>query len=539
MDWKEKGKKMSKESKKIDGESKDNKSDHKIDETAQSDDLPQKRIGKPIVVKADAYKTIILYASRYANQAIKPEEWKEIYGVLIGSTTEELVMVEQAEALTFGHATDVQLDERHYGFIEGIENKLYQEGEGRFIVGWFHSHPGLNLFFSYIDIINQLGFQQNNPDFCGLVFDHTLLGKKKQEKIGDNLLTKYDTGFEIYRLNDTNLDINAPDYDNNYHKIDYIVDGLNKYFFANVLSELSVLVTEGKPLQSAYGEKVKPHKNNPVHPGLNNNKGDNIPSLFQDLEEGPNPEFLTKIPMNDEIAFDVNEFSYNEEKIKKKQKEIKIKEEAEQLIYEGNQAFKNRDAFSGIEKYRNGIGKYRQLKDFERVLDLLRIVSQQCISNEHLIFAEEFANTLYTLAQDHDQVFYMGIANYILGYLLLKKGENDFLEDGLNKIQDAAINFEKVGDFAGAGMCFNKIGTIYHSRLNKIDNSCLFYRAAIENYNKAILKIHPLRTMVNNSELKNKIVELRDIVNDLIPNLSNSELKNKIINDLKNLNYNF
>ena len=539
MDRKEKGKKMSKELKKIDEESKDDKSDNQIDETAQFDDLPQEKIGKPVVVKADAYKTIILYASRYANQAIKPEEWKEIYGVLIGSTTDELVMVEEAEALTFGHATDVQLDERHYGFIEGIENKLYEEGKGRFIVGWFHSHPGLNLFFSYIDIINQLGFQQNNPDFCGLVFDHTLLGKKSQEKIGNNLLTKYDTGFEIYRLKDTNMDINAPDYDNNYHKIDYIVDGLNKYFFANVLSELSVLVTEGKPLQSAYGEKIEPNKNNLVHSELNYDKDDNILSLFPDLEEGSNPEFLTKIPMNDEIAFNVNEFSYNEEKIKKKQKEIKVKEEAEQLIYEGNQAFKNRDSFSGIEKYRSGIKNYRQLKDFERVLELLRIVSQQCISNEHLIFAEEFAKNLYTLAKNHDQIFYLGIANYILGYLLLKMGENSVLEDGLNKIQNAAINFEKVGDFTGAGMCFNKIGTIYHSRLNKIDNACLFYRAAIENYNKAILKIHPLRPMVNNFELKNKIIELRDIINDLLPNLSNSELKNKIITDLKNLNYNF
>ena len=541
MDNKEKGKKMSKELKKNDEEPEDDKSDEKTEDTLQSDDLPQERIGKPVVVKADAYKTIILYASRYANQAIKPEEWKEIYGVLIGSTTEELVIVEHAEALTFGHATDVQLDARHYGFIEGIENKLYQEGEGRYIVGWFHSHPGLNLFFSYIDILNQLGFQQNNPDFCGLVFDHTLLGKKKQEKIGDNLLTKYDTGFEIYRLKDINMDINSPDYDNNYHKIDYIVDGLNKFFFANVLSELSILVTEGKPLQTAYGEKAEPNINNSVHSELNYDKDENIPSLFPDLDEGPNPEFLTKIPMNDEIAFNVNEFSYGEEKVKKHQKEIKIKEQAEQLIYEGNQAFKNRDAFSGIDKYRSGIGKYRQLKDFERVLDLLRIVSQQCISNEHLIFAEEFANNLYMLAKDHGKIFYLGVANYILGYLLLKKRENNFLEDGLNKIQDAAINFEREGDFAGAGMCFNKIGTIYHSRLNKIENACLFYRAAIENYNKAIIKIHPLRTSfwTKQNVLIQKIVELRDIINDLIPNLSNSELKNKIINDLKNLNYNF
>ena len=125
--------------------------------------------------------------------------------------------------------------------------------------------------------------------------------------------------------------------------------------------------------------------------------------------------------------------------------------------------------------------------------------------------------------------------------MLLKKGEVNVLEEGLKKIQEAAIIFEKEGDFAGAGMCFNKIGTIYQSRLNKVDNACLFYRAAIENYNQAILKIHPLRTSFWNKPelLIQKIVELRDIVDDLIPNLNNSELGSKISADLRNLHYNF
>ncbi|MHA2325923.1 MAG: hypothetical protein ACXACB_11015 [Promethearchaeota archaeon] len=506
----------------------------KKEEDFQSNDLQNNKIGKPVVIKADAYKTIILYASRYANQAIKSEEWKEIYGVLIGSATEDLVLVEQAEALTFGHATDVQLDERHYGFIEGIENKLYQDKKGRYIIGWFHSHPGLGLFFSYIDLINQLGFQGKNDDAIGLVFDHTLLGKKKQEKIGENILTKYDTGFEIYRLTDVNLDINAPDYDNNYHKVDYIVDGLNKYFFANVLSELSALVTEGKPLQSAYGEESKQNPNKQESIKENSHSSEYIPSLFPDLGENSNNEFLTEIPMSEEIAFNVDDFYYSETETKKKQKESKIIEEAEQIIYEGNLAFENKDSFSGIEKY-------RELKDLKKVLDLLRIVAQKCISNEHLILAEEFAEDLLKLATKQNQLFYIGVANYIKGYLLLKRGDNEVLEVGLNKIQEAAINFEKVEDFAGAGMCFNKIGTIYQSRLNKIENACLFYRAAIENYNKAILILHPLRTSFWNKPdlLIQRIVELRDVLEDLIPNIDNLGIKNKILEDLKKLHFNF
>jgi len=494
------------------------------------------KISKPVVIRADAYKTIILYASRYANKSIPKEEWKEIYGILIGKADKELVYVESAEALTFGHATDVQLDERHYGFIEEIEKKHIKEGKGHYMVGWFHSHPGLNLFFSYIDLINQLGFQQTNDDFCGLVFDHTLLGQKKEEIVksedgSEHAMTKYDTGFEIYRITDVNMDINDPNYDNNYHKVDYIVDGLNKYFFANVLSELSALVTEGKPLQSAYKEEFAKEGKNQT------------PSKPESVETSKfsNQDILTEIPMTEDISFGVDDFFYGEIEAKKKQKEIKIKEIAEQLIYKGNQAFENKDSFTGIEKFREGIEKYKEIKDFERVLELLRIISQKCISNEHLIFAGEFADDLHKLANKNNNRFYLGVVYYTKGYLLLKKGDNEVLEEALNKIQEAAVNFEKEDDFAGAGMCFNKIGSIYQSRLGKFENACLFYRAAIENFNKAILKMHPLRTdFWNKPELLiQKIVELRDIVEELLPYLENIELRNKITKDLKNIHYNF
>ncbi|MHA2119826.1 MAG: hypothetical protein ACW990_01340 [Promethearchaeota archaeon] len=514
------------------GERKQGKTEIKIEDKKSHEELKEIKIGKPIIIRAEAYKTIILYASRYANRSIQPENWKEIYGILIGYSDEELVYIERAEALTFGHATDVQLDQKHYIFIDEIQRKLDTEGKEYYIVGWFHTHPGLNLFFSYIDLVNQLGFQQNNPDFCGLVFDHTLLGKKKLEKVEgtEHSITKYETGFEIYRITDVNLDINDPKYDNNYHKVDYIIDGLNKYFFANVLSELSALVTEGKPLQTAYGEKLRQEIE------INGKQ-----SSKNNLDNPSDANFLTEIPMDEEITFNVDYFRQEEFDKDKVKKEFQLKEDAEYLIYEGNLAFTNKDAFTGIEKYRQGISNYKKLKDFERVMDLLRTLAQKCISNDHLVFAREFAEELHKLTKKQKNLFYLGVANYIFGYLLLKSGEIDFLEKGLNDIQEAAVNFENVEDFAGAGMCFNKIGTIYHSRLNRIENACLFYRAAIENYNKAILKMHPLRSSFWNKPdmLIQKIVELRDILDELLPKINNVEIKKKITKDLKNLNYNF
>ncbi|MFX0012104.1 MAG: hypothetical protein ACFE9R_17455, partial [Candidatus Hermodarchaeota archaeon] len=157
-------------------------------------------ISKPVILKADAYKTIILYAGRYANTSIPPENWKEIYGLLIGYYDDNFLYVERAIPMTYGHDTDVEFSETDYGDVEKIHEELDTEGKGYFIIGWFHSHPGLTLFFSYIDLVNQLGFQGKFNDAIGLVFDHTLLGKKKEEKIGDNVLTSNDTGFEIYRL---------------------------------------------------------------------------------------------------------------------------------------------------------------------------------------------------------------------------------------------------------------------------------------------------------------------------------------------------
>ncbi|MHA1704330.1 MAG: Rgg family transcriptional regulator, partial [Promethearchaeota archaeon] len=414
----------------------------------------------------------------------------------------------------------------HYIFIDEIEQQLYEENNGHFVVGWFHSHPGLTLFFSYVDLINQLGFQGKFKDAIGLVFDHTLLGKKKEEKIGENVLTKYSTGFEIYRLTDVNMNPNSAEYDKNYNKVDYIVDGLNKYFFANVLSELSALVAVGKPLQSAYGEK---HKNKFVQD-----------EMTSEIDTRPDIEALVDIPMKNEVSFDLNNLFWDESSQSKTRIEEDI-ERAEQLIYEGNSAFQQRDPFTGVEKYRQGIKIYKKEGDVDRIQDLLRNLTKLCISNNHLVLAEEFATDLINLAEKQDNSFYKAVANYILGYILLKQGKNDVLKLALSKIRDAAILFENIGDYAGAGMCFNKIGTMYHTRLENYDSACLFYRESIENYNKAVIHNHPLRKSLWSKPelLKEKIIELRDILEELLPSVSHDSLRQKITEDLRSIIYNF
>ncbi len=506
---------------------------------------------KAVVIEAEAYKTIILYASRYANQSIPKENWKEIYGVLIGHMDEDIVYVERAEALTYGHATDVQLNDKHLAFIAEIEDELYREAKHQFIVGWFHSHPGLGLFYSYVDLINHIGFQGKNPDAIGLVFDHTLLGKKKLEKVEgtDHKITKYDTGFEIYRMNDVNMDINVPEFDENYHEVDYIVKGLNKFFFANVLSELSSLVSAGKPLQAAYRENISLESN---YSGEQNIGKENetlqqneFSSQSQEVkDESVSTEFndfqLENIPMDDDIAFNGDELFYGAKRNQIPQTPNK-EEEAEQLIYEGNQAFQNDDVFQGVEKYRRAIKKFEDLKRYDRILETLKNVAEECISSDHVILADEFAEKLLKIAEQHNKLFYKGEGYYLMGYLFLKQGKLEKIRDALNKIQVAAVIFNDIHDYVGAALCFHKIGSIYHSRLNNLELSVIFYREALENYNNAIVKSHPLRkTLWSRKEiLIQKVLDIEANIEELLPKVMNIEIKKKIREELNSINYNF
>ncbi|MEJ2251881.1 MAG: hypothetical protein P8Y97_19760 [Candidatus Lokiarchaeota archaeon] len=513
------------------------------DKKLKREESKQSKEEKPVLLKAEAYKTIILYASRYANKSIPKEEWKEIYGVLIGYIDQDFVHIEKAEALTFGHATDVKLDVRHYGFIEEIENSLYKEDKGRFIVGWFHSHPGLGLFFSYIDLINHLGFQGKNPDAIGLVFDHTLLGKKKEEKIEgtEHSITKYETGFEIYRLTDSSMDVNDPAYDTNYHKVDCIIKGLNKFFFANVLSELSALVSAGKPLQSAFREDFRIESNPSVSEERDEfkNKRKRFENESDFLTE--NTEFLQEIPLEEDINFNSENLFYEDYYDANSRKAEEIRNKAEELIYKGNKSFENGDAFSGVEKYREGIQIYKDIKNYDRVLELLKSVSEKCLSNNHLVLAEEFSDKLFNLAEQLNNLFYMGEAHYLSGFTKIKQDNQDQLMEALGKIRDAAVIFVNVEDYVGAATCFQRIANIYQYKLNMIDTAVLFYTAAIENYNNGFKKSYPLRKSLwgKPEVLKQKIIELRDLVEELLPLIENRKIKKKVIKDLRAISYNF
>ncbi len=170
----------------------------------------------------EIYKTIIASSTRYANPRINREDWAEVYGLLYGYNQDDDVHI--TEAVPFTHTVEksdflnVAFDEEDYALAAEIESQMSDRTPQQFIVGWFHSHPGIMLSLSQLDVKTQLAWQTNNPKAIALVFNPTRLASqgevaKKDEEIQP---LKNDLGFLCLRLNDPSKVMEA-----NFHKVPF------------------------------------------------------------------------------------------------------------------------------------------------------------------------------------------------------------------------------------------------------------------------------------------------------------------------------
>ncbi|MFX1599502.1 MAG: hypothetical protein ACFFB6_02780 [Promethearchaeota archaeon] len=152
---------------------------------------------KSVIIKPDAYYKMLIHVLRFGNKARDRRQFKEVMGILIGHLEGEPdkkgirdVIIEDAVPISHGGAIEVAFAPEDYITFSMVD-ATYAE-KNWFSCGWFHSHPGLDIFFSSTDIRNQLGWQTPNPSAIGIVFDHTYL-----EKAGD-------LGFRTFRLDNPN-----------------------------------------------------------------------------------------------------------------------------------------------------------------------------------------------------------------------------------------------------------------------------------------------------------------------------------------------
>ncbi|MFX0141040.1 MAG: hypothetical protein ACFFDN_45800, partial [Candidatus Hodarchaeota archaeon] len=131
----------------------------------------------PCLLTLKAYKRIVGYAIRYANEDLNPDKWREVYGILIGSIEDDAkVIVKDAIPMVVGDRAGVKYENKQYVDMAQIDASVFersvQDDKNDFIIGWFHTHPGFGFFYSPIDCMTQLGYQIPNPYAVGLIFDH-------------------------------------------------------------------------------------------------------------------------------------------------------------------------------------------------------------------------------------------------------------------------------------------------------------------------------------------------------------------------------
>ncbi|KKK43469.1 hypothetical protein LCGC14_0404870 [marine sediment metagenome] len=131
----------------------------------------------PVFLSLKAYRRIVGYAIRYANENLNQEKWREVYGILIGSIeNNEEILVKDAIPMVVGDRAGVKYENKQYVDMAQIDASVFersiQDNRNDFVVGWFHTHPGFGFFFSPIDSMTQLGYQIPNPYAVGLIFDH-------------------------------------------------------------------------------------------------------------------------------------------------------------------------------------------------------------------------------------------------------------------------------------------------------------------------------------------------------------------------------
>jgi len=94
---------------------------------------------------------------------------REVIGLLVGKMQGPILEI--WDAVTGGQRGNPGFVELHEEVQAAFAEKLMEEKTGLYVVGWYHSHPGMGLFLSGIDVETQRRYQSLFPRAVALVID--------------------------------------------------------------------------------------------------------------------------------------------------------------------------------------------------------------------------------------------------------------------------------------------------------------------------------------------------------------------------------
>jgi len=116
----------------------------------------------------------------------KPKDNKtlEVMGMLLGKTDGNTFIVLDTIPIKKGDEASVQLNDDDYEYIVESCEKMKKVGRMEDVIGWYHSHPGLEVFMSGTDIRTQRIQQQFQDPYLSIVIDPVDTISKGKPRLG-------------------------------------------------------------------------------------------------------------------------------------------------------------------------------------------------------------------------------------------------------------------------------------------------------------------------------------------------------------------
>ena len=493
----------------------DDSDDQRSEESEDRDEHPQKmheNQGK-VFINADALKSILLYAKRYANESIQEYDWKEVYGFLVGRVDKNDVHVSTAVPMTSGEATEVVFGPLHYSKAAELDNEIAEKNDGSFVCGWWHSHPFKSnpdsIFLSSIDVGNQLGFQGPNPLAIAVVHDPSKI-RERDTPYGIKVFRLTRTDFTQSDLDRYALDLKVEGNTKSdpkefvYRAVPFEIVGMTPQLFIESLSDVIDTTSKGAPPIMAYRENESR-----VAVGAEARGTQHKLSRIQDLAQ--EEEFVTpsNARLSDEAIEDTNntlaardlpaiagslpdemenqnmvhvpslaDFSSGNE-------DMRI-EEAEKTYIEALDIKKDGQFKLTVELLKNALRMYSKLNARHEIM-LIQNELMECY-----FWAGDFdeaileSNKVAKLAADLNNSYLLGSAKEYLGRAFLKK---DDINHASKALQESIAAYKKGSFFAKAGQCSEMIARIAYTRdTPDYEEAVIFFARALQYYQEAIKK---------------------------------------------------
>ncbi|MFX0029221.1 MAG: hypothetical protein ACFE8B_08425 [Candidatus Hermodarchaeota archaeon] len=483
-----------------------------------------------VTIKPLAYYKMLLHVLRFGSKYIEHTKLSEVMGVLIGRLEGEdeikNVIIEDVVPVSHGGAIEVKFSVEQLGAFGELDTKIWEQyGDlGWFSVGWYHSHPGLGIFFSETDKYNQI-FWQKNPSGIGIVFDHTYLDKPNE------------LGFRAFRLSESRLDDPSLALKSNYHEVQAVVeppDNLDYYF---KIMELINNIHTGGPQILELNETVDLFRD--VFIPEDEQIGSKLPEIHFDeifstlkggmdnfLELSVKPMVYLLNTWGQDI---VNKLNLNNSGMRNDLKEIRdklskeIKSLQQSFNYDLQNDIKDLDFYvdDKLEELDNEKEKIKEiiLKSKTEYPNQISSSFQEEIFNQLLNKIEELSNSLL----EYNTNFSNNLSNLSKGSIAIKsytdkyKAIDELIQSNLTTLRENLLtSFNKK---------LNKIKGNFNNLYKETKNYLSDLKAAIilleSSKNPIMNKINALQT--ENKDLQKTIKDLRAENQDLLGKIKNLE----------------